>query len=62
MISVQNIYIEPKKNNSNELKGTVETNRENVISIQRNIKPPTVLEMRFARLRKVIRKRSSSIF
>ena len=62
MITVQNIYVEPETIKSNEPKRKMETNREGAISIKRNFNPSTVLEMRFARLRKVMRKRSSSIF
>lgn len=61
MISAQKVYIESKENKPNETKGNIESSRAEVIFIRRNIKPPTVLEMRFARLRKVMLKRSSSI-
>lgn len=61
MISVQNIYIEPEKAKSGEPKVRVEANGENKVLIKRNIQPATVLEMKFARLRKVIRRRSSAI-
>lgn len=61
MINTQNAYLEPIITKPNETKGKVEPNESQVIFVRRNFNPSTVLEMRFARLKKVMRRRSSGI-
>ena len=61
MISLRENYVRSEENKLNEKKESVESNRDTVILIRRNINPPTILQVRAARLRKVMRRRLSSI-